>query len=89
MDIYILGPNERRPVVNLVRDVGSYHHRRGKVGLEEIAHELRRRHVRIADGRKAGPELRDQDQDVEEEADPATDDAGLGAEGELVQCVSL
>ena len=40
-------------------------------------------------GREACPELRNKDQHVEEKADPGADDARLGAEGELVEFVTL
>ena len=46
-------------------------------------------HVGVSDGRKSGPELCDEDQNIKDEADPGADDAGLGFECQLVEGVAV
>ena len=89
VEIHVIRPDERRPVIELVRDVKDDHRRRREVDLEERLRLRCGREFMVADRPGAGPELGDEDQAVEDEADPGANDAGLAAEGELVEGVAL
>ena len=84
-----MGPDERRTVRDLVCDIERQDDRKREIQSEEILHQLARAHGLVAQRRERGPELRDQHEDVEDEADPGPDDAGLRAEGELVERAAL
>ena len=78
-----------RPIRNLIHDVADQHDGECEIRLEPALDALTRRHVRVADGREAGPELRDQDEDVEDEADVGAVDGGLRLVRQLVERVAL
>ena len=87
--IHVFSPHKRRPVIELVRDVECQHKGSSEIRLEEGFRQRRVRLLLVADRSKAGPELGNQDQDVEDEADPGADHSGLRAEGQFVQRVTL
>jgi len=78
-----------RLIRNLIHDVADQHDGEGEICLEPALDALTRRHVRVADRSEAGPELRDQDEDVEDEADVGAVDGGLRLVRQLVERVAL
>ena len=78
-----------RLIHNLVHDVADQHDGEGEIRLKPALDALTRRHVRVADGREAGPELRDQDEDIEDEAGVGAVDGGLRLVRQLVERVAL
>lgn len=89
MQVHVVGPDERRAIRDLVCDIEHQDDRKREIQPEEIPYQLARTHGLVAQRRARGPELRDQHEDVEGEANPGPDDAGLRAEGELVERVAL
>ena len=89
LQIHLARPRHPRLHPDLVGDVEGQDDRGGQIGLEEIHRILPGRFLLPADGGKAGPELRGQDEQIEDEADPGPDDARLGAEGQLVEGAAL
>ncbi|KAH0551053.1 hypothetical protein GP486_007595, partial [Trichoglossum hirsutum] len=87
--VHVLGADEGGAVEEFVADVADDDDGGGEVGLEEVLCALGGGHAGVADGGEAGPELGDEHEAVEAEADPRADDAGLGAEGELIEGVAL
>lgn len=82
--VHILCPEEGGLEPDLVRDVGDDEDRDGEVdGEEGLGIGL------ASKGPDGNPELGDEDNDVETEAEPGADEAGLGGEGELVEGVAL
>jgi hypothetical protein len=73
----------------LVANIHEHDNGGGEVGLEEVDNARRDAHVLPADRAEAGPELGNQNKDVEDQADPAADDTNGTAEGELVERVAL
>jgi len=78
-----------RLVHDLEGEVGEQDDGAGEVGFEEALDELPGGHLGVADGREAGPELGDEDEEVEDEPGPRAPDGGLGLEGQLVERVAL
>ena len=89
MQIHVLDRHERRLVPKLVPQIAQHHDRRGEIVLKEVGDVLADALVAVAHGREARPELADQDQAVEAQAQPGADDAGLRGEGQLGELVAL
>ena len=54
------------------------HQWRSEIQLKPILRSLRTAHVSVSNGRKATPELRDEDEDIHDQTDPRAVDCGLG-----------
>ena len=87
--IHIPRAHERRAEVNLIRDVESDYYREGQVIEEESLHAGTRAERTVADLPSRGPELGDEHEYVEDEAEPRAVDADLRFEGQLVERVAL
>jgi len=72
----------------LESDVHDDDDRGGQVYFKEAFDELRCRHVGVPHGCKTGPELRHEDQDVHDQAEPGAVDGGLRLEGQFVESVA-
>ena len=81
--------DERRLEPEFIHDVEKDDNRRSKVGAEEVLNKLTRRHGRVSDRGETGPELGDEYEYVEDEADPGANHARLRAESKLVESVAL
>lgn len=89
MQIHVVRTDDRSALPDLVKEVERDDDGEGEVDGEEVLDELAGRHFAVADGCETGPELGDQDENVEDEADPRADDTRLAAESKLVQRVAL
>jgi len=65
MQIHVETPDHARPKPDLVRDIHGNYNRRCEIGLEEVDGYFPSRHVSVADGSKAGPELGHENKGVE------------------------
>lgn len=81
--------NKLGTIPELVREVKGQNDGSSQVTREEGIHQLRGSLLLVANGGETDPELGDQHEAVENEADPGTDDTGLRAERQLIQGVSL
>lgn len=93
LQVHVFAPHKGGFVPEFVGDVADEDHRHRQIGLEEILRQRRgpgeRQRAWCRRWCKADPELRHQDQDVEEQAEPGADKAGLGFEGEIIERVAL
>ncbi len=88
-NIHVPRPDDTRPHVQLVADVHDDDNGRGQIRLEKVDDEITRRVAGVPDGPETGPELRDQHEDIENQADPRPHDAHGAAEREFVERVAL
>ncbi|KFY71690.1 hypothetical protein V499_08117 [Pseudogymnoascus sp. VKM F-103] len=82
-------PPHLRPIRPLIPHKHHNHNRRRQVTQEEIPHLRGHRHVTVAHRPSPGPELRHENEAVEDEADPTPHHPGLGYKRQLVERVSL
>ena len=87
--IHLVSPDELGLVDKLVRNVEQQNNRGSEVAGEEGLDQFSSGHIGVANGGESNPELSDQHQTVEDEANPGADHTGLGLEGQLVQAVAL
>jgi len=80
MQIHVETPDHARPKPDLVRDIHGNYNRRCEIGLEEVDGYFPSRHVSVADGSKAGPELGHENKGVHGETEVGTVNAWLGSE---------
>lgn len=73
----------------LVGDEEEHNDGGSEVDGEPALHTCLVSHFAISDGSKSHPELDNEDQAIEGQPDPGTDNAGLRSEGQLVQGVAL
>ncbi len=89
LQIHHVGPDKRCFIHELVYDVEEDDDRDGEVGAEEIFDPRGDCHVSVAHRCETRPELCDEDKNVEDEAAPGSNHAGLGPERKLVEGVAL
>jgi len=82
-------PDKGRLEPEFVHDVEDNDDGSSEVGAEKFLDEIAGRHGRVTDRGETSPELGDKHEQIEDEADPRTDDARLRAEGEFVEGVAL
>jgi len=80
---------DRSPLPDLEDDVKQENNRRSQVSLEERQNLLAGGHLAVSNRPSADPELRDQHEAVEDEANVRADDSGLRLERQLVQTAAL
>ena len=79
---------EPRLLHDFEHDVARYYNREGKIGLEEILDKLSACHFAISNGCETGPELRDQNESIENETRPRSPHCCLRTEGEFIKRVA-
>lgn len=89
MKIHVVGTYNRGAVPKLVRNVKGQCDREGKIDLKEVLQAFFGRHGCVAERHNGNVELGNENDDIEREADPRTDDTRLRSEGQLIERMTL